>query len=156
MEVKIGVFECDLSAEKKSFLVKNISDSMREHFANRFYGDEVECIVVSIIILKMLPGYEEWHKPRRPRFIEHKIVKGLVNNDIEVRKTFYIEGRLDNDTYDLFVKSSDDTSLKILASEIMKMLPLVDALPKRIKDFDREQFKKDLESFFHTQVLLEK
>ena len=65
-----------------------------------------------------------------------------------------MSNNLTRDLYDKFVTGTVEESEKILATEISNSLSNLDLLPKKIKDFDKERFRADMQQFFKEQKLL--
>lgn len=97
------------------------------------------------------PGYEDWFKVRKPRYQAISKVKMLDGNIKEQRGVFTYDVKLDFET---FVSATEEGSRKILAIEILNSLFNLDALPKKVKDFDKERFKEDIEQFFKSEKLI--
>lgn len=136
-------------------IINHLSNSIKTHFLNYDYGKDVKSIVIITILVKTRKGYEEWYKIRKPKFISHKIIENpSIGLRKEINKEFVTETRYDNELYDTFLKATDKVSKEILAQELLKSLSNLDALPKKVKDFDKERFRADMEAFFKEQNLL--
>lgn len=148
--------EIDIEAKSKSSLIINLSEDLKTFFSEKHYGEGVLNFFIGCICIKTKPGYEEWYKIRKPRYKALTIIKdvGQVGNNVEIKNSFSIDIKIDNGLYDTFISSLDVESSRILASEILKSLSYLDALPKKIKDFDKERFKSDMEKFFKESSLL--
>jgi hypothetical protein len=156
--MNIGIsLEIDIEAQKKSVLINDLSETLKMFFLSRYYGEGILNFYIGCICIKTKPGYEEWYKIRKPRYKNLTLIKdvGRVGNNVEIKNSFSIDMKIDNEEYNNFISSSDIESKRILASEILKSLSNLDALPKRVKDFDKEQFKADMEKFFKEQGLIE-
>lgn len=70
-----------------------------------------------------------------------------VREDIEFveDRIFAYDIKLD---FESFKNQTDEDNKKMLASEILDSLTKFDALPKKVKDFDKERFKEDMRMFF--------
>ncbi len=120
-------------------------------FSSKSYGNDVKEIEIAAIIVKMYPGYEAWHKPKRPKYYEYRYSHLIPENPpVIYNKRFTIEIRFSNEVYDKYLKSTGDESDAIIAREFYQALTLLDKLPKRLKDFDKKRFKKDVETLFHS------
>ncbi len=152
MEFKIRINELDEIISHKLGSVGSFSEIINEHFSPLSYGNGVNSIVLIIILIRTKPGYEKWYKVRKPKFIEHKVIENKLTGCCKIiEKEFVIETRLDFDDFDNFLNSSETLGKKILASEILKSLSNLDSLPKKVKDFDKERFMKDMKTFFNEQ-----
>lgn len=154
MEFKIIINELDSEMLSKLSLIKKFSIFVEKFFSDKNYGDDLKSLRLIFILIKNREGYEEWFKARKPKYTEHKVLGTFSGKKIEINKEFAIESRVDSDNYDNFLKATDEESRKILAQEILNSLSNLDALPKKVKDFDKEQFKADIEQFFKSEKLI--
>jgi len=137
--------EIDAEAESKSVLINSLSSLLESYFSNKEYGKGIEHFLIGIICVRSRPGYEDWFKVRKPKYKavdKIKMPDGRVN---ELHGVYSYDIKLD---FERFVNSSNNESEKLLASEILNSLSHLDALPKKVKDFDEERFKSDLQEFF--------
>jgi len=74
-----------------------------------------------------------------------------MGRQLEWNKRFVIEIRFNNDVYDEFLKADDEQSKRIIARETLKALELLDKVPKRLKDFDKERFRTDVANYYRSQ-----
>jgi hypothetical protein len=56
--------------------------------------------------------------------------------------------------FEIFSKASDIDAHKILANEILQSLSVLDGMKSKIKYFDIERFKNDLELYVKSEQLL--
>ena len=155
MKYQIQVYELDSPMEKKTWWLCDFSrDYLESVFIDRSYGKDIENISIVIILIRHIPGYEAWYKPRRPKYIEHyESVSYITGEPVrwEWNKRFVIEIRFNNDVYDEFLKADDEQSKRIIARETLKALELLDKVPKRLKDFDKERFRTDVANYYRSQ-----
>ena len=155
MKYQIQVYELDSPMEKKTWWLCDFSrDYLESVFIDRSYGKDIENISIVIILIRHIPGYEAWDKPRRPKYIEHyESVSYITGEPVrwEWNKRFVIEIRFNNDVYDEFLKADDEQSKRIIARETLKALELLDKVPKRLKDFDKERFRTDVANYYRSQ-----
>ena len=137
--------ETDSEAQNKSRNIISLSVSMKEYFKEKEYGNAINNFYIGCICVKLRPGYEEWYKIRKPIYKESPKVESLDGNVKELTGVFSYDIRMD---YQLFMSASDEDCTKLVASEILKSLSNLDALPKKVKDFDKTRFKADMEYFF--------
>jgi len=64
MEFSITI-ETDISAERKSGLLQNLSDELSIYFKDRNKGDDIYNYVIGCICMKNQPGYEDWYKKKK-------------------------------------------------------------------------------------------
>ncbi len=141
IEVSVGV-------EDKTRLIVDLSNKLTEYFANRNYGNDVIRILIGMICVA--PEFEWFSTIRKPRY---KFYRKYKRDGIELieDRDFTFDLKLD---YESFKNQSDEENNKMLTSEILKSLSNLDKLPKKVKNFDKEKFKNDVEDFFKEQNLL--
>ncbi|PUV24415.1 hypothetical protein [Sphingobacterium athyrii] len=139
----------DTGSEKKAVLVQNISDELQNFLKNKNYGEDIETFYISFLGVKTKTGFEDLYKAKKPNYVDYKLIKnrftGLM---MEIVKEYGYDIKFDHELYDEFVNSSDEESKKLLGREIIKSFSYLDKLPKKLKDFDKEKFKIDVENFF--------
>ena len=142
---------CETASKNKAFFVDDFSDRyLKEQFLSINYGQDVEEITIAIALI----GHEDLYKPRRPKYTEYGgwITFGPGGpKDREIKKQFFIDVRFDGDLYDAFIEADEKQAKGILAREILHSLELLDKLPKRLKQFDKERFKSDVSDYFQRQ-----
>ena len=154
MEFTITI-EADLEAEKKINLIINLSNNLKEYFKNRTFGKDISTVLIGCICIKTKVGYEEWYKQRKPKYVDFKITKSKITNEVfEVKNTYSYYIKLDDESYNTFINSTDEESKKLLVSEILTSLSNFDTLPNKVKDFDKEKFKADMKAYFNEQNLV--
>lgn len=85
-------------------------------------------------------SYKDWYKLKKPKYIESK-------------KSFVVEVFLQNEQLNKFINSTKEDGFKILSNLIIDTIESC-ILPKKVKDFDKERFKADVEEFFREQHLI--
>lgn len=155
MKLILKVNELDTEASHKLDLVKKTSTLLFNYFLNQSFGEDIKEFLFICILVKTKPGFEEWFKARKPKYIEYKTYKNKITKEtIEIKNQFTIEFKIDDKEYDDFIALSDEESKKILAKKILESLANLDKLPKKAKDFDKEKFKANMEVFFKEQKLI--
>ncbi|WMN60701.1 hypothetical protein NI389_05200 [Pseudoalteromonas xiamenensis] len=139
--------EIDMEADEKSALIQSFSDSLTDQFKDKEYGEDIENIDIGFICLRSVPGFESFSAKRKPKYIASQQVPLLDGSTKEVNNTFTFDIKLDNESYEAFVKASDSEALKLLKNELIESLPCFDSLPKKVKRFDVELFKSDVIKF---------
>ena len=141
--------EVDTRSGKKSDIIQKVSDDLGNYLKNKNYGSDIETFLIGFVGIKTKPGYEEWYKERKPKYIDYKASKNRITGlPMEIIKTYSYDIKFDYDLYDEFVEASDENSKKILILKILDSFTHLDKLPKKIKNFDAEKFKSDIEIFF--------
>lgn len=140
--------------KNKSAIVYELSKSINEYIRQFDYNRISEYAIVMYIVNPPI-GFEHLFKDLKPKFIEHKVSINKYTGELfEINKYFNYSVKITGETYSSFIRGTDEESKKILATTILKSLSLLDAMPKKIKDFDKERFKRDLEQFFKEQFIL--
>lgn len=159
MIFEIRIYEIDHPMLNKSSWIEDFSKQyLIPAFEDQSYGPDILNVVIVIILIRHEPGYEAWYKPRRPKYIEHyESVSYITGEPVrwEWNKRFVIEIRFNNDVYDEFLKADDEQSKRIIARETLKALELLDKVPKRLKDFDKERFRTDVANYYRSQGWIE-
>ena len=163
MKLQLTVVELESGTEEKVNLISRFSASYLENtFLDKDYGSDVETIMIFICVIQMRPGYENWYKVKRPKYTEYKswyTTFGIDDPDIpefrEIKKRFDIEIRFKDQLYDDFMDADEEEAKRILARETLKALELLDKLPKRLKNFDKERFKADVAAYYREQGWIE-
>ena len=154
MKIIFRAFDIDGPIDKKKKVdYFNLFPSrfLDDFFSTKSYGKDVEEIEIAAILVKMLPGYEDWHRPKRPKYYDYYFSQLIpMNPPVIFNKRFVIQIRFSNEVYDRYLKSTGDESDAIIAQEFYRALDILDKLPKRLKDFDKEGFKKDVETLFRS------
>lgn len=149
MNIELRVNELDAKIEHKLSVIETFSNEINIEFRNKNYGNSIDDFNLICILVKTKPGYEDWYIPKKPKYIEYKIYRNkLTGQELEIKNQYSIEFKIDNKLYDKFEVASDKESKKILAEKILESFKHLDKLPKKIKNFDAEKFKSDIEIFF--------
>jgi len=145
----VSTLHIDREAQKKSLLITDLFRGINDFIKNKKYGHGIYQYMISLYVINPPEGYEHLFKDFKPKFTEHKLTKNRFTGErVEIKKQFHYSIRIDGNAYSDFVKASKMKTKKILASEILKSLSNLDALPKKVKDFNRERFKSDIENYF--------
>ncbi|MFT5756964.1 MAG: hypothetical protein ACI9LM_001689 [Alteromonadaceae bacterium] len=126
--------EIDSKADIKSSTIQFFSDELSSYLKEKNFGSDINSVLVGLICVKTVSGYEDWYKARKRRFQKQS---KLLTFDIKI----------DGQKYDSFVSGSKQECLQFLATELLNSLTNFDALPKYIKDFDSVAFKKQVTEF---------
>jgi len=145
MKVQIRLSVSDkFVPDSKINLIPPLSASVAFFYRGKKYGKDVEEVVIKLLIVYPKAGYEDWYKPRKPRYIEHKIYKtkppGIEN---EIKKRIILEIRMPDEKLEDFCKGTDTMARQILLDEIALLLKGLYKLIKKKIDFDYQQFYVD-------------
>lgn len=147
--MKLGVsVNVSIEVEDKTQIIHSLFNELEMNFSKKNYGKGLLQIIIEIVCLS--PEFEEFFPLRKPKYIELKeyVTEGV---NIKEEKLFTYSLKID---FILFKNQTIQANKHLLALEILKSLSNLDALPKKVKDFDKERFKADMEAFFKEQNLL--
>lgn len=148
--MKFGLtVEASIGIEGKTNIIQQLSDEISAFIKNRNYGHGVQKLLIGVICVA--PEFEFFTKVRKPRYTAYRKYVRYDTEFVEDR-IFCFDLKLD---YVKFRSQTDDQNRKMLAKEILNSLSNLDALPKKVKDFDKEQFRKDMKIFFEEQKLID-
>jgi len=140
--------ESNLEGDKNIQFIE-LSNNLKDYFSNKNYGTELNLFLIGVICVK--PEFESFFKVRKPRYKAVDRIKLLDGNVTELTGVYGYDIKLN---FEEFVSATETESKKILAQEILNSLSNLDKLPKKVKDFDKERFKSDMEQFFKSENLL--
>lgn len=139
----------------KSSIVYDLGENISEYIKKLDYGEGIVEYAIKLYIVNPPIGFEHLFKDFKPKFTEHKLIPNKYTGEkLELNKYFNYSIKITGDLYDKFVTGTVEESEKILATEISNSLSNLDLLPKKIKDFDKERFRADMQQFFKEQKLL--
>lgn len=135
-----------IEIDKETDFITPYSDELKDYFDNKNYGDDVKHITINTICVS--ENFEPFFKPKRPKYIRDKKLIENYGFKYEIEKRLIYDVKID---FHEFKNAGDEISRKrILSREILTSLDS-DALKpmrKKLKDFDWEGFKRDLEVYF--------
>ncbi|WP_165044279.1 hypothetical protein [Dysgonomonas sp. ZJ709] len=145
MKVNLTI-NLDTESSFRSKLLSNMNHLLQDYFQDKKYENDLEQILIGVIIVKRVPGYEKWYNPRRPKYIYHKALRDPIFKDktYEINKTYECEFRFSEDDYNRFISESEKESNIILGTYILETLSDLSYLCKKLKDFNKEEFINDL------------
>jgi hypothetical protein len=148
MRVELTV-EASEAVANKTYLIHDLSNKMSEYFWDKSYGEDVIEIFIGIICVA--PEFEWFSVVRKPKYTTYRKYN---RNGVEiiVDRNFCFDVKID---FNRFKDQFDNENCKMLASEILESLSILDKLPKKVKDFDKERFRADMKFLLKKQVLLE-
>ncbi|MCM0666907.1 hypothetical protein [Flavobacterium tyrosinilyticum] len=142
--MKLGLAQYTSAEIKKEtrFLI-DFSDEMEKSFTQKVYGKDLMEIVIGIVCVS--PIFENFFKPKPPKYTKEKKHIRSEGFEYEVEKCLEYSIKLDFETFKNF---SEIEAKKHLSLEILKSLEIIETMKSKIKDFDLINFKKDLENYF--------
>ncbi len=151
MQLRVVVSDDSLIQEKAN-LIYDLSNQLNNYLLNRNYGEKVKKIDIGFLIVMERPGYEQWYKPKKPKYVEFKTKKSnLTGEDLVVEKTFSYEIKLNGEQFYTFTGGDELQSKSELATVILNSLSNLDVLSKKTNDFDKNKFIEDIKIFFTKQ-----
>lgn len=149
MIINIGFNFLSKDCVSKKPAIIEVSKAFNNSIASNYYGESIEQFLIDLIAVE--PVYDAFFKPRRPRYTEHKETMGFGSIPIVIHKTLEIEIKLD---FEQFLAAEDKELQKMVAIEVLKTLHSL-KLPKKVIDFDKSRFVKDVEALFQSKYLIE-
>jgi hypothetical protein len=127
---------------KHSSMITSLASDLKEFLKNKNYGDEIAELTVGVISIS--PQFAQFFKPRSPKYTKGH--KSYVKEDVqyELYNSFEYEVRLDFET---FKNANELEAKKMIAQGILSSFDVF----KKFKDFNRDQFKSDLETLFKSK-----
>ena len=150
MELEISVIDSSVSWEKsvsKRQAIKEVSEAANNLVASNDYGESIEKMLVGLIVVE--PVYDDFSKPRRPRYTEHKETMAFGSIPIVIHKTLDIEIKLN---YEQVLAAEGEELKRIVAFEVLNALHNL-KVPKKVTDFDKDRFEADIDRLFHQKYL---
>ena len=135
--------------QSKSNLIVKLSDEFELFFRNYNYGDEVKSFTIGIVCVA--PQFEKFFKEKKPKYT--KGVKIINPDGIPFKLEDSLEYSIKLD-FETFKNGTEEECKKLLAKEILNSLSVVESMKNKIKDFDLEKFKADLERYFKEKELI--
>lgn len=138
--------EASIGVEDKTNLIHDLSSRLSQYFSDKNYGDDVITILIGVICVA--PEFEWFSKIRKPKYVFYrKYIRG--SSEIIADRALSFEIKID---YESFKNQTDKQNVKLLATEIEKSLSNLDSLPKKIRNFDKEQFSEDMKSYLNALI----
>jgi hypothetical protein len=155
MKFRFTINEFDAEFSHRLKAVEFVSAIVNDFVNDRNYGIDIDEYVILCICVRFRKGYEEWYRIRKPFYIEHKVFKNKITGSIiEINKQFTQEIRIAQEIFEYLLTCSEDHAKKAFAYEVFRAVSDLESLPKKIKDFNRNAFRADLESYFKSQKLI--
>ncbi|ATL49400.1 hypothetical protein COR50_20690 [Chitinophaga caeni] len=156
--ISLRLFEITLSETIRTNtekVVSELTNRINTYIGKQDYGDSILEYEIILYVVNMPKDYEHLYRGFKPKYVEHKLLTNKHTGEkFEMSKYFNYSVKIEGALYHKFISFTNDESTRILALEILKSLNNLDTLLKKVKDFDKERFKSDMEQFFRTQNLL--
>ena len=150
MELEISIIDSSIPWEKsvsKRQAIKEVSEAANNLVASNDYGESIEKMLVGLIVVE--PVYDDFSKPRRPRYTEHKETMAFGSIPIVIHKTLEIDIKLN---YEQVLAKEGEELKRIVAFEVLNALHNL-KVPKKVTDFDKDRFEADIDRLFHQKYL---
>lgn len=133
----------------KAHSIQSLSNDLEAYFKNKTYGSDIKSYTIGIVCVS--PQFDQFYKKE----IKPKYTRGIkvINPDgipFTLEDSFEYRIKIDYQSF----KSADEDAKKILAEEILVSLVVFEQMRKKIKDFDMNSFKADLEKYFKSHNLI--
>jgi len=135
----------------KSIIIHSLSDDLDIFFKNKDYGNDVKSYTIGVHCKNVPPGYEKFSKFPKPSYTKGKKTINPDGIPFTFEDSFEHSIKLDFET---FKNGTNEECRKLLAGEILQSLKVLDAMKGKIKDFNAEKFKEDLENYFKEKGLI--
>ncbi len=140
--------ETSIGVEDKTHLIIDLSNRLSNYFSVKDYGKDVIEIIIRII--SVAPEFEWFSTIKKPKY---KFYRKHTRDSVEIieDRLFSFGVKVD---YEKLKNQSDEQNEQMLALEILESLSNFDSLPKKVKGFDKERFRKDMKDFLKESALL--
>jgi len=136
--------------DKKWIYIDSLSEELKTYFKNKQYGNDIKSYTIGIVCVS--PQFDQFYKKEiRPKYT--KGIKVINPDGIPFTLEDSFEYRIKID-YESFKSADEEEAKKILAKEILASLVVFEQMRKKIKDFDMDSFKADLEEYCKSHNLL--
>jgi hypothetical protein len=106
MEIGVGI-EADAKSSLKVELVSDLIDELSAFLKPINYGAGILSVSIGFICIELVPGYENWHKARKPRFTKNRKVRLLNGESITAKNNFSYDMKFSADEYASFIQATD-------------------------------------------------
>jgi hypothetical protein len=134
----------------KAHYIQSLSNDLEAYFKNRTYGIDIKSYTIGIVCVS--PQFDQFYK----KDIKPKYTRGIkvINPDgipFTLEDSFEYRIKID---YESFKSADEEEAKKILTKKILASLVVFEQMRKKIKDFDMNGFKADLEEYFKSHSLI--
>jgi hypothetical protein len=134
----------------KTHSINSLSNDLEAYFKNKTYGSDIKSYTIGVVCVS--PQFDQFYK----KAIKPKYTKGVkvINPDgipFTLEDSFEYRIKID---YESFKSADEEKAKELLAREILASLSVFEKMKSKIKDFDRDSFKADLEEYFKSHNLI--
>ena len=133
----------------KSGYIQSLSDELELYIKDKYYGADIKNFFIGIICVS--PKFDFFYKETKAKYT--KGVK-IINPDgipFKMEDNFEYNIKID---YESFRNATEEEARKILARDILSSLIVFEKFKSKIKDFDIDGFRADLERYFKIHELI--
>ncbi len=130
-------------------VISALSHDLKNYFSEREYGQDIKSYVIGIVC--MSPQFEQFYKEKKPKYTKEKEVLKPDGIPVTIENTFEYSIKID---YESFKNADEENARKLLAKEILVSLVVFEKFKSKIKGFDMNGFKADLEGYFKSHSLI--
>lgn len=142
----------DQRAKHKSYIISDMSNKLAIYFRDKDYGLDIQDYIIGCICTLPPEGFEKFNIPHKPVYVDDKTTKNRFTGENQrMYKLFINEFNFNAEEYEEFISVSEEESKRVLTTKIIDSLKNLDLLPKKVKNFDKENFKNDLLIFFNAE-----
>ena len=150
MDISIGCYVSCLGTIDKDREIEELESQMKHFFQNKVYSPDVMIYSIGIICVK--PEYDQFSKPKRPRYYRNrdfKTPRGFPDDGtvLSFVKYMYIDLKID---FSPFAYSNKIEGYTIIGNTLLKYLKEMKYPVAIRKSFDKERFNKDMKEFFQS------
>lgn len=136
--------------KNKTHYIHSLSDELKTYFKTKQYGNDIKSYTIGILCVS--PQFDQFYKKEiNPKYT--KGIKVIKPDGIPFTLEDNFEYRIKID-YELFRKATEEEARKLLAREILASLVVFEKVKSKIRDFDVNSFKGDLEEYFKSRSLI--
>lgn len=136
----------DEPARPRQPLIESIKRELQDFFKDRDYGKDI--LQYNLLIICVGKNFDHLFPVNKPTYVDHKVSKNrFTGESIEMNKLFINEVKMSSPEYEEFLHSGEEDVRKLLARKIVGSLDNLESLPKKVKDFDKQRFKTEMQHF---------
>jgi len=155
MEFEFTFNEIDQEAMHRNADAEYITEILNNFLCKMDYGKDILSYQIICICVRTRPGYEDWFKARKPKYITSEIIENeFTSEKTEIKNQFIQEIKLDNAGYEYLISCSKEESHKYLIAEILRSIDDLRNMPKKIKNFDKGNLISDLKRYCKEKELV--
>ncbi len=148
--MKFGLaIDITVEINDKSSIIQSLSDDLQSYFVSKQYGQDIKCCTIGIVCIS--PKFDQFFKERRPKYTKGK--KEIIQHGLSFTLEDSFEYNIKID-FESFKNAGKEEAKKILARNILASLVIFEKVKSKIKDFDINSFKADLEEYFKIHNLI--